>query len=249
MLSHPADIYNLDTRLVAQILLGCFIVRVESDGSHTGGRIVETEAYLADDPASHSYRGETPRNRSMFGAPGYWYVYRSYGIHHCLNLVTAPEGVGEAVLIRSIEPLWGLPRMETRRRLRDTVTTRTKRRYDLSNGPGKLAEALAIDIDDDGTPAMSPGASLVLLLDTPPHVVGDSLGRHPFRWDIIATPRIGISRATDKLYRFTILDNRWVGRPRLSSGRHPFGEVASGIQSGDLPRTSSTRRSRSSIDR
>lgn len=222
----PPDWFQLDTRLVAQFLLGCSIARIEPDGSWTGGRIVETEAYLADDPASHSSRGPTGRNRSMFGPPGRWYVYRSYGIHLCLNLVTAPEGVGEAVLLRAIQPVWGVHRMEARRRMR---APQGRRRYELTNGPGKLAEALAIDADNDGTPAAGPGATIILLWDT--GLFGD-IGS-----DILATTRIGISRATDKLYRFIILDNEWVGPPRFRR------------QVGSVPRRSSTMRSRSSIER
>lgn len=214
MQTPPSDWYTLDTRLVAQFLLGCSIARVESDGSWTGGRIVETEAYLADDVASHSYRGQTPRNAAMFGPPGRWYVYRSYGIHHCLNLVTAPEGTGEAVLIRALEPLWGIPRMRERR---------SRHGYELTNGPGKLAEALAIDTSDNGTEATGPGATLVLLPGA-----GDGRPKTPdgstpeLQKSILATPRIGITRASDKMYRFIILENKWCGRPRPASGlRNP----------------------------
>jgi len=199
---------------------------------------VETEAYLADDPASHSFRGPTRRNAAMFGPPGHWYVYRSYGIHHCLNLVTAAAGIGEAVLIRAIEPIWGVHRVEARRGLRDLQGSR---RYNLTNGPGKLTEALAIDDGDDGAPAAGPGASLLLLRDNRSE---DSA--YP---DIAAVPRIGISRATEKMYRFIVLENRWVGRPRPSSGLFPVTGVATDAQPGDPPVSSSTIRSRSSIER
>jgi DNA-3-methyladenine glycosylase len=169
---------------VARALLG---QRLESliGGTRTGGRIVETEAYLGhDDPASHAFRGRRHAgNLSIYGPPGWWYVYRSYGIHWCLNLVTAPEGVGAAVLIRAIEPDLGLDQIQIRRGGRASDL--------LTNGPGKLAQALGIDRSLDGRPmAESP----VLVLAGEP--VSDRM--------VAVTPRVGISVGKERELRFVV---------------------------------------------
>lgn len=119
----------------ARNLLGCFLVRKDARGTRKA-RVVETEAYSEADPASHSYNGPTPRSRVMFGPPGVWYVYKCYGIHWMLNVVTGDEDTGEAVLIRAAEPVEGRDRM---------IEVRNQRGVTLTNGPGKLAEALSID--------------------------------------------------------------------------------------------------------
>jgi len=158
-----------------------------------GGRIVEVEAYDGEDPASHGYRGRTPRNASMFGPPGHAYVYRSYGIHWCLNLVCGEEGVPEAALIRALEPT---ARVDLQRRRRRTNDARA-----LCSGPGKLCQALAITREHDGLP----------------------LDRAPFRLDarretpeIVTAPRIGITRATELSWRYLEEGSVYVsrGRPR-----------------------------------
>ena len=152
---------------------------VERNGSRTSGRIVETEAYTADDPASHSRLGRTPRNAVMFGPPGRLYVYLSYGIHCCANVVTGAEGDGQAVLIRAIEPLAGVEEMLLRRG-----------RTPLADGPGKLCRALGIGLGDNGAVLCAPGP--IGLFDD---------GTEPPS-DPIVGPRVGITKAVDVPWRF-----------------------------------------------
>ena len=164
----------------------------------TMGWIVEDEAYLQGDPAAHSYRGETKRNRAMFGPPGHAYVYRIYGLHTCFNVVTGPEGIGEAVLIRALEPAVGIDLMQARRGTDDPLA--------LASGPGKLTQALKITMDLDGTS----------LIDGPLQVWSpESLpGRRPEGIDgeIVQTTRIGITKAADLPLRFYLKGNRHVSR-------------------------------------
>lgn len=163
----------------ARELIGWQLYVREADGSLTGGTIIETEAYTAEDAASHSYRGETPRNRIMFGPAGHIYVYFTYGMHWCVNIVTGQTGSGEAVLIRAIHPDQGLERMHERRGRPDA---------ELANGPAKLCQALGITGVDNG--AVIGGERFVLL---PP----DGASRH-----VQATQRIGIKQDTHRLWRF-----------------------------------------------
>ena len=149
-----------------------------------GGTIIETEAYTRDDPASHSFRGPTARNASMFGSAGHAYVYRSYGIHLCLNVVARP---GEAVLIRALDPTTGIEAMALRRNSPQ-----------LCNGPGRLTQALGIRPEDDGAPF--DGTDLAIALS-------------PDRPDLLAGPRIGISRAQDLPWRFGLAGARGISRP------------------------------------
>jgi DNA-3-methyladenine glycosylase len=144
-----------------------------------GGRVVEVEAYDQEDPASHGYRGRTAHNEAMFGPPGHAYVYRSYGIHWCLNLVCGEEGIPEAVLIRALEPTTGIAAQRRRRGVEEVRA--------LCSGPGKLCQALGITREHDGLPL-------------------DAL---PFRLEpraevpqILTGPRIGITRATDLSWRY-----------------------------------------------
>jgi DNA-3-methyladenine glycosylase len=161
-----------------------------------GGRIVEVEAYDQEDPASHAYRGRTPRNESMFGPPGRAYVYRSYGIHWCLNLVCGGRDVPEAALIRALEPTAGIA--EQRRR-RGTDDLRA-----LCSGPGKLCQALAITRQHDGLP-----------LDRAPFRLQERTGVP----DIVTTPRIGITRATELSWRYLDGDSRFLSRPAPREAR------------------------------
>jgi DNA-3-methyladenine glycosylase len=136
-----ASFYSRDTVTVARELLGAVMVHETAEGP-AAGRIVETEAYLHDDAACHASRGQTPRTTVMFGPPGHAYIYLIYGMYHCFNVVTAPRGIGEAVLIRALEPLEGIPLM-ARRRGKDRLR-------DLCSGPGKLVLAMGIGMTGNG---------------------------------------------------------------------------------------------------
>ena len=156
-----------------------------------GGRIVEVEAYHHTDPAAHSYAGQTPRNAVMFGPPGFAYVYRSYGIHWCLNFVCEAEGSASAVLIRALEPTAGLSTMRRRRGQKDERM--------LCSGPGKLGEALAITRDRfNGLP-----------LDKPPF----ELRAHSEEPAIVTGPRIGITKAADVPWRYGLKGSPFLSKP------------------------------------
>jgi DNA-3-methyladenine glycosylase len=156
----------------------------------TGGPIVEVEAYCPDDPASHGYGGRTARNGSMFGPPGHAYVYRSYGIHWCLNFVCEPEGVATGILIRALEPGHGLDVMRARRGVVDPRL--------LCSGPGRLCQALGITGANDGAP-----------LDRPPF----ELLAPPARPEIAVGPRIGLTKGVDSPWRYGLAGSRFVSRP------------------------------------
>ncbi|MBK6439974.1 MAG: DNA-3-methyladenine glycosylase [Candidatus Microthrix sp.] len=172
------------------------------------GRIVETEAYGGgDDPASHAHRGPTPRNRVMFGPAGRLYVYRSYGIHWCANVAVGPEGTGSAVLVRAVE-LAGLDPDALARSLIESRRPKARRQVDWSNGPGKLAAALGITGEHDGLDVFDPRSPIRLLAPTQQE--------RPAR--LLATPRIGITRAVERRWRFVDADSRWRGPiPQASS--------------------------------
>jgi DNA-3-methyladenine glycosylase len=155
-----------------------------------GGIIVEVEAYHHTDPAAHSFRGPTPRNRIMFGPPGFSYVYRSYGIHWCVNFVCEEEGSASAVLIRALEPTHGLPAMRRRRGLDDVRA--------LCSGPGKLCEALGITI-----------AQSELALDQPPYAIHARRGKA----DVVAGVRIGITKAAGLPWRYGFKGSKFVSKP------------------------------------
>jgi len=176
------------TRDVARELLGCMLFR-QMDEGRVAGRIVETEAYVADDPANHASRGRTRRNASMFGPPGHVYVYRIHQVY-CLNIVTQPEGVGEAVLIRAVEPVENLSVMESNRGSTDPRM--------LARGPGRLCQAFGIDKSMDGCP-----------LDG--RLLGIERGTEPVR-EIVERTRVGIKVGTDMLLRFYLAGNRFVSK-------------------------------------
>ncbi len=184
------DILNGAASEIAPQLLGCLLVR-SIGGVQLVGRIVETEAYDQTDAASHSYRGRTPRTDIMFGPAGHLYVYFTYGMHYCCNIVTGPEGHGAAVLIRALEPLEGLDVMEANRHGRGG--------QELTNGPAKLCQAFGINKAWNGHNLSEPPLQLVL--------------QDPLPEDqIIQTTRIGITQAKDVLWRFYISGNPYVSR-------------------------------------
>jgi len=145
---HPRSFFERSCLAVAPDLLGATLVHALPDGTRLSGRIVEVEAYLGDgtDPGSHCHRGVTPRNRAMFGPAGRLYVYRSYGIHTCANVVCEPRGRGAAVLLRAVEPLAGGERMRHLRGLAGDAPDRL-----VASGPGRLCQAFGITLDDYGT--------------------------------------------------------------------------------------------------
>jgi DNA-3-methyladenine glycosylase len=190
----PRAFYLQDTLSVAQKLLGQVVRRRLPSGEVLSGVIVETEGYLTGDPACHAYRGPTPRNRTMFGPPGHAYVYFTYGLHMMLNLVCAPEGTAEAVLIRALAPLEGKDTMRRNRGGLESV-------IQLTNGPGKLAQALALTRQqDDGVDVTDPKGTLQICPHTTP----------PF--ETVATTRIGISQGKDYPWRYYIRGNKFVSR-------------------------------------
>jgi DNA-3-methyladenine glycosylase len=178
------DFFARSVHEVAPELIGATL---SVDG--VGGTIVEVEAYDQDDPASHGFGGPTARTASMFGPPGHAYVYRSYGIHWCLNLVCAPSGRAEAALVRSLEPTLGLAAMRERRGL-EAVRS-------LCSGPGKLCQALGIDRGYDGLALDEPPFELVARESEPPLVVG---------------PRVGITRAVEQPWRYGLAGSPYLSR-------------------------------------
>ena len=178
---------------VAPNLIGCTLL---VDG--VGGPIVEVEAYDHEDPASHGFRGETARNRSMFGPPGHAYVYRSYGIHWCLNLVCEEKGAAAAVLLRALAPAHGVEEMRARRDL-------DKPRL-LCSGPGRLCQALAVTGEHDGLP-----------LNRPPFELRARKGEP----EVVTGPRVGITQAADLPWRYGLAGSPYLSRGFRVSARRP----------------------------
>jgi DNA-3-methyladenine glycosylase len=189
----PAGFYDRPVLTVARELIGCV---VEHGG--ISGVIVETEAYHESEPACHAFVGLTPRTETLFGPPGRAYVYRSYGIHALLNAVCEEEGVGAAVLIRALEPLEGVEEMRARRGMAEL------REEDLCSGPGKLTQALGIELAENGGD----------LYDGPvrigPRLCSWRAGGH----QVMVGTRIGITKAVELRWRFCVAHNRHVSRPR-----------------------------------
>jgi DNA-3-methyladenine glycosylase len=183
-----ADFYDRPVLDVAPDLLGCVVRHGE-----TSGVIVETEAYHLSEPACHAYVGLTARTSTLFGPPGQAYVYRSYGIHALLNAVCEPEDVGAAVLIRALEPLDGAGLMHERRGV--------ARFDDLCSGPGKLTQALGIELGENDTS----------LLDGPVRIEPRPEAWRDVAW--VTAPRVGITKAVELPWRFCALGSRSVSRP------------------------------------
>lgn len=181
-----AEFFQQDALTLAEALLGCVLVHTTPLGA-TSGMIVETEAYTEEDAASHSYRGETERTKVMFGPGGHAYVYFTYGMHYCFNVVSGPAGKGEAVLIRALEPVLGEDLMQKRRGRNDNLT----------NGPAKLVQAMGITKADYGR-ALYRGDLHIL--------------SKPLTATISSGPRIGISKETDKPWRYWVSGNVHVSK-------------------------------------
>jgi DNA-3-methyladenine glycosylase len=203
----PVRFFNRPAEVVARELLGAVVVS-EAGGIVASGRIVETEAYLGfDDPASHGYRHRrNERNGALFGPPSTWYVYLSYGVHWCANLVCEREGRASAVLLRALEPLEGLEVMAERRGIADPRL--------LCSGPGRLCQALGITRQHDGLP----------MPRSPITVVSGPAIAEP---DTEATPRVGITKAAEWPLRYAVAGSPWTSRARITAARTPSGRPAS----------------------
>ena len=208
----PQSFYDRPVVVVAKDLVGCILQHRLADGSVLAGRIVETEAYRHDDPASHAYRGPTARNTAMFGPAGHAYVYVIYGIHHCFNVVCGAPGVPDAVLVRALEPTDGMVTMWQNRfgsagrspdgrpgRFTERGARRARKVADLTSGPGKLCQALGIQKADIDRSSLQSGPLTIHQAADPPA-------------SVLASRRIGISRAPERLWRFSEKGNPFVSR-------------------------------------
>lgn len=189
------DFFLQDTVKVAREILGSILIR-KVNGKTLSGRIVEAEAYLHDDPACHAYRGMTPRTNVMFGEAGHSYVYFTYGMHHCCNIVTNHISKGEAVLIRALEPLDGIETMYLNR------GEKAKKNTDLLSGPGKICQAMQLTKTESGIDLLE---SDMLYLEKSPLLKGEV---------IAVSTRVGLTAAVEKPWRFFIK-----GNPNVSKGK------------------------------
>lgn len=188
----PKSFFDKDTIDLAKDLLGVKLVH-ESRGGKTVGKIVETEAYLEDDPAAHTFNGKTESNRAMFGPPGHAYVYFIYGMYHCFNCTSNKKGRGEGILVRALEPISGIDLMKKRRNAEDESN--------LCSGPGKLTMAMDITKEEYGLDLTSKKSRLRL-----------ELSSEEQNFDIVETKRIGISKAKELPHRFYIKSSPHVSK-------------------------------------
>jgi DNA-3-methyladenine glycosylase len=188
------EFFDRSVHEVARDLIGCRLAVGE-----TAGLIVETEAYEASDPACHAYIGRTARNEVLFGPPGHAYVYFSYGIHSLLNFVTEPEDTASAVLIRALEPAEGIELMRERRSREKVV--------ELCSGPGKLTDALGVDLSLNGADLFEPPFEL----SSPAGDWADA--------EVVTGPRIGITKAAELPWRYCVAGSRYVSKPWPTAGR------------------------------
>jgi DNA-3-methyladenine glycosylase len=198
----PREFYSPSASVVARELLGNLLLRATPQGL-LGGEIVETEAYLANDPACHAFRGPTRRNQVMFGPPGHAYVYFIYGCHFCVNAVCLPEGVGEAVLIRAIEPSIGVEYLR--------ATRPVHRDIELTSGPAKLCQAMRISRSENGADLCT-SSSGIWIAPNP-----DMNQFRASRLPLAAGPRVGITQAASLPLRFVLAGSRYLSR-RAHSG-------------------------------
>jgi DNA-3-methyladenine glycosylase len=206
--------YERSAEIVAPELLGHWLIRNTPQGP-SGGLIVETEAYLTGDPASHAYMGKTPRNQIMFGPPGRAYVYFIYGNHWCFNAVCRPAGIAEAVLIRGLEPAIGLNFMRERRPVANP--------HHLTNGPGKLCLAMKIDRSMNGVDLCDATSALFIAANEP--LKQYLLTRAP----LVSTTRVGITRAASLPLRFCLAGSPCVSRKVAGRDVKPFASGGRGI--------------------
>jgi DNA-3-methyladenine glycosylase len=193
----PRNFYTRNLLIVAKELLGKILVK-NTDGILYAGKITEVEAYDGlSDEAAHSFRGKTPRNEIMFGIGGYFYVYFTYGAHFCCNVVTGKEGTGTAILIRAAEPVEGIEQMTKNRYGKELINEKEK--FNLTNGPGKLCKALAINRQHYGIDLTG---DKIYLLKQPK--INEN--------NIVVSKRIGITRSVDLPWRFHIKDNPFISR-------------------------------------
>jgi DNA-3-methyladenine glycosylase len=200
----PRKFFDRDAATVARDLLGKLLIR--RDGRRLlAGRIVEDEAYLgADDPAAHAYAGRTARNFVLFGPPGRAYVYFIYGNHYCLNVSCVPDGRGEGVLFRAMEPVYGVEAMARARGLELPPAPRVSQLRMVSSGPGRMSQALGVTRERDNNKDLASRPSDLWLADD---------GFRPEK--VIATPRIGITKAVEQPLRFTIAGNPFVSGRKI----------------------------------
>jgi len=200
----PREFFNRDAVTVARELLGKLLIRREGR-KLLAGRLVEDEAYLGqDDPAAHAYGGRTARNFVLFGPPGHAYVYFIYGNHYCLNVSCMSDGHGEGALFRAMEPVFGLEAMARARGLELPASPRVAELRMISTGPGRMSQALGITRERDNNKDLASRASDLWLADD---------GFRPER--IVATPRIGITKAVEQPLRFAIAGNAYISGKKI----------------------------------